>query len=812
MRKTFNASFIAMLLLLTGWGYSAKASHYMGSEITYTCLGNHQYEIELSVYSDCSAIPPGNNANVTLSAATCGVSNITLALQLQSTTDVTPVCPTANTSCNGGSGTFGISRSIYKGVVTLPTGTSGGCSDWVASYNSCCRNAAPTSIANPTSQSHYIDAHINDANSFCNTSPRFLDDAPVKYACFNDTIMTSFAATDADGDSLVYSLVPVRGSGGAALTYVGSFSATTPFGGAAVLDAQSGALIVNAAPQQQVNPIAVKVEEYRNGVKIGEVTREVMYYLANCTNDVPRITAFNNNPATPVSANTFYVNFTVTGVDSLPLFFTIGDADAGQTLSATWAGLPATAITTMPMGHPFFFWVPTLADVGLHTIQLTISDDHCPNPGTSSYVIQINVTAPVVTPPTGATYTQYDTLVAGAVGSLCWDMSMLSGTPNASFLDTTLTNATFLGAVSNDCWAYRGDSIATDTMTMYLGMGGYIDTLHFIVTVEAGVWPGDTDTDQLVDNNDLLPIGVAYGATGTPRDTASILWNGYRATDWGQVTPGSAVDYKHIDADGNGVINADDTLAITLNWGNSYTFRNRGGVRGTIPFFVDASTPPTQHQAQLPLVLGTQAIPANGVYGLAFTLQYDTSLVKPGSVYVSFSNSWLGTLGTDMIEVQRDFYPDGIVKVAVTRTDGQNMNGFGPIGALGFTIQDDIMLQRGNMDFTFDLLDVRLINAQETELGTNPTTSTLSITTSTQELALDRVSVFPNPARDWLRIEAQNTVIEDIIMVTVAGQTVRTWHPASDQTTLSLDDVAPGLYILTIRTADGLLHKKVRID
>lgn len=812
MKKIFNTSFYAVLLLLMGWGYSAKASHYMGGELTYTCLGNHQYEIELSVYSDCSAIPPGSNANVTLSAATCGVSNITVALLLQSTTDVTPVCPTANTSCNGGSGTFGISRSIYKGVVTLPMGTNGYCDNWQVAYNSCCRNMYPTSIMNPTAQSHYISAHIDDSNNFCNTSPRFLDDAPVKYACFNDTIMTSFAATDADGDSLVYSLVPVRGSGGAALTYVGGFSATAPFGGSAVLDAQSGALIVNATPQQQVNPIAVKVEEYRNGVKIGEVTREVMYYLANCTNDVPRITAFNNNPATPVSANTFYVNFTVTGVDSLPLFFTIADADAGQTLSATWTGLPATAQTSMPMGQPFFYWEPTLADVGLHTIQLTISDDNCPHPGTSTYVIQINVVAPA-TPPTGASYYQHDTIVAGAYGTVCWDMSMLSGTPIASFLDTTLTNATFLGAVSNDCWAYRGDSIATDTMTMYLGMsGGYVDTLHFILTVEAGVWPGDTDTDQLVDNNDLLPIGVAYGATGTPRDTVSILWDGYRATDWGQATPSSAIDYKHVDADGNGVINADDTLAIVQNWGNSYSYHQRGGVRGTIPFFVDVTTPPTQQQASLPIVLGTQPIPANGVYGLAFTLQYDTSLVKPGTVQVSFANSWLGTLGTDMIEVQRDFYPDGIVKVAVTRIDGQNMNGFGPIGALNFTIQDDIMLQRGNYDFRFDLRDVRLINAQETELGTNPSESTLSITTSTQQLALDRVSIYPNPAREWLRIEAQNTVIEDIIMMTTAGQVVRNWHPTHSEATLSVADVAPGLYILTVRTTDGLLHKKVRID
>lgn len=807
MKKIFNTSFYAVLLLLMGWGYSAKASHYMGSELTYTCLGNHQYEIELAFYADCSAIPAGSSANVVLSAAGCGVSNQTLALALHSTTDVTPVCASEPTSCNGGSGTFGINRIVYKGVVTLPMGTNGYCDNWQVTYNSCCRNMYPTSIMNPAAQSHYISAHIDDSNNFCNSSPKFLDNEPVKYVCDNDTIMTSFAATDADGDSLVYSLTPVLGSNGAPLTYTTGFSAQSPFGGFADLDPTSGALRAYANAQQ-VNPIAVKVEEYRNGVKIGEVSREVMYYVSNCSNAQPRVVSFSFQS---VVTGTFNVTHVANGVDSLPLFFQIGDADAGQTLSVNWAGLPAGASVSMPMGNPFFFWTPTLADVGLHTIEMTVTDNHCPNPGTATYVIQINVVAPS-TPPTGASYYQHDTIVAGAYGNVCWDMSMFTGTPIAAFADTTLNNATYIGAIGN-CLVYRGDSIATDTMMMILAASPtYADTFYLVLTVEQGVWPGDTDTDQLVDNNDLLPIGVAYGATGTPRDTVSILWDGYRATDWGQATPSSAIDYKHVDADGNGVINADDTLAIVQNWGNSYNYNQRGGVRGTIPFFVDVTTPPTQHQASLPIVLGTQPIPANGVYGLAFTLQYDTSLVKPGSVQVSFANSWLGTLGTDMIEVQRDFYPDGIIKVAVTRIDGQNMNGFGPIGSLDFTIQDDIMLQRGSYDFRFDLRDVRLINAQETELGTNPSESTLSITTSTQQLALDRVSIYPNPAREWLRIEAQNTVIEDIIMMTTAGQVVRNWNPTHSEATLSIADVAPGLYILTIRTTDGLLHKKVRID
>lgn len=811
MKRIFNTSFFAMLLLVMGWGYSAQASHYLGSELTYTCLGNHQYEVQLVVYTDCAGVMPALNQTVNMSA-----SCATLTAQLPidgSATDITPLCPGQASSCNGQSGPYGVWRAVYKGTVTLPTAPAGGgCSDWVLSHGACCRTGMGTAIMNGASQSHHVSAFVDDSQTTCNSSPKFLDNEPVRFITTGDTVMTSFAATDADGDSLVYSFAPAYGNNGTALTYNTGFGANAPFGTPAVIDAATGAVIIAPISVQQSNTISVMVEEYRNGVKIGSVLREITYFVTASNNNAPRVSSFNFNA---ITTNTFTVNHVVdpNNLDSLPLFFTIADANSNSTLSVRWDNLPAGASTSMPQGNPFFFWTPTLADVGLHTINLTVMDNGCPSIGQSTYVIQINVTA-VPSVPAGNTYYQYDTIVAGGTSMLCLDVSNFSGTlASTTVVDSILTNATLLNIFMSPCSVFQGDSIATDSMTFILcNTQGTCDTFIQVVTVEQGVWPGDTDTDMMVDNNDLLPIGIAYGATGLVRDTASIIWSGYRARDWGQLTPSSAVDFKHIDADGNGTINADDTLAITLNWGNSYSFRNRGGVRGTIPFFVDVTTPPTQQQAQLPIVLGSQSIPANGVYGLAFTLQYDTSLVKPGTVNVSFANSWIGSIGTDMISIQRDFYPDGIVKVAVTRTDGQNMNGFGPIGTLGFTIQDDIMLQRGNYDFRFDLRDVRLINAQETELGTNPTESTLSITTSTQQLALDRISVFPNPATNWLRVEAQNTVIEDVIMLTVAGQTIRTWHPATDQTTLKLEDVTPGLYILSIRTSEGLLHKKVRID
>ncbi|MBL0343144.1 MAG: hypothetical protein IPP71_21110 [Bacteroidetes bacterium] len=83
--------------------------------------------------------------------------------------EVTPLCPTALSSCNGGIYT-GIQEWVYEGVITLPMQ----CTDWTFSYNLCCRNAAINTITTPSSNTFYIYATLNNTISPCNSSPTFL--------------------------------------------------------------------------------------------------------------------------------------------------------------------------------------------------------------------------------------------------------------------------------------------------------------------------------------------------------------------------------------------------------------------------------------------------------------------------------------------------------------------------------------------------------------------------------------------------------------------------------------------------------------
>ena len=52
------------------------------------------------------------------------------------------------------------------------------------------------------------------------------------------------------------------------------------------------------------------------------------------------------------------------------------------------------------------------------------------------------------------------------------------------------------------------------------------------ISLDKCVWPGDVNEDLIVDNNDLLNIGVEYGKTGYARSSISNTWQGYTCTNW----------------------------------------------------------------------------------------------------------------------------------------------------------------------------------------------------------------------------------------------------------------------------------------
>lgn len=336
-----------------------------------------------------------------------------------------------------------------------------------------------------------------------------------------------------------------------------------------------------------------------------------------------------------------------------------------------------------------------------------------------------------------------------------------------------------------------------------------------VVTLEPEVWPGDTDADENVNHFDLLNIGLAYGAAGPPRPNASIGWVQQPAAGWQQSTPLSLVNYKHIDADGNGLIDAADTLAIVQNWGLE-TNGERGQSQdagyarqlSTI-LYIKPDTVSLGAPAVFDVILGDESAPAEDIYGLAFTIVYDTAAVMPGSASMAFGNSWLGQQPQNLLALSRDRYPDGRLDVALTRTDRQDVSGQGPIAQLHITIQDVIFLRGSEYEMILDIENVRLINSAEewAEVASPPSAIAIGGTVSSAGGAQGAgLKVYPMPAKDRIFIFSPNFPVQQVEVLGMDGRRRMAVQNASE---LPVAHLPAGTYFLRIRTAAGVSVRRM---
>jgi hypothetical protein len=362
---------------------------------------------------------------------------------------------------------------------------------------------------------------------------------------------------------------------------------------------------------------------------------------------------------------------------------------------------------------------------------------------------------------------------------------------------------------------YR-DSLCSGTyvVTIVDNASGVVYTVTVLIgTAQGCVWPGDADDNTTVNNWDLLPIALAYGESGSSRANASSNWVGQSATDWNTVNPIAGLpNYKHIDCNGDGLIDQNDLSAVQLNYGQSYVRGNGSGSQaGNIPFYVQSVTANEGDRLNLPIFLGTASDIAADVYGLAFTINYDTEMVDMGSVSVDFINSWLGT---NLMDIQYDFSQAGQIEVAVARKDRLNNTGFGEIATLNLTIRDDILRTNTSQTMDLEISNIRLISNDNRTLGTNPQAGvvTVNLNTSTEDLEQTNydLAIFPNPAKHNAEIQVQGAVIENISIYNAMGQVVQELNglnTVSQQ--LDLSDLSAGLYLIQVQTDKGIKTERL---
>lgn len=434
----------------------------MGADLTYRCLGGYSYEITLSFYRDCAGIDADDSAYVNITSSCFGSDSIFLQRIPGTGQEISPICPYDTTTCNGGRFT-GIQEYVYRGIVTL----SGPCADWTFNYNLCCRNLAITNIDNPGQTYMYIYATLNNTTGICNNSPTF-SNKPVPFACLGQQFCFNHGAYDVDGDSLVYSLITPYDSPGLPISYLPQFSATNPLSSspAMTFNTMTGDICMTPTALE-VTVMAVLVQEYRNGVLIGSVERDIQLTVLNCNNQLPTLTGINGTS-----------NFSETICAGSQSCFTIysSDADVSQHTYVRWDNsIPAGTFTVLPGSreNATFCWTPTVADISAnpYCFTVTVNDDNCPYIGSQVYSFCITVKGITVDagPDKSVGCNSYQTLTASASGG----SGLYTYQWNNGATDSSITSGPGIYIVT----ASDGSCTNKDTVLIIAGTG--VPTVDF---------------------------------------------------------------------------------------------------------------------------------------------------------------------------------------------------------------------------------------------------------------------------------------------------------------------------------------------
>lgn len=308
---------IFTLLLLFFFGNLARATHGMGGEITWTCQGGGDYVFELIFYRDCNGFEINTSSE---EIRVWGHPSVTsISADFVERIDISPSCTAAGgevpfdcgVGVSGGNGVGAIEKIVYRSNPITLSGVPPS-DGWFFTYESFSRSGNLTNITNPTNYGITISAAmfpIPGATGGCiDNSPRFLQE-PYMVSCTGEEYNHNPHAVDEDLDSLVFNWsepmdyfptgVYNPPTNPAPVPFEPGFSFDNPTPDAtfdpgnipATINSETGE--INFTSNTQGNfATKVKVDAYRNGVKIATVERETQQIVTTCTgnNTAPTIT------------------------------------------------------------------------------------------------------------------------------------------------------------------------------------------------------------------------------------------------------------------------------------------------------------------------------------------------------------------------------------------------------------------------------------------------------------------------------------------------------------------------------------------
>ncbi len=361
MQKQISIFLIFMLFVLT----KVFATHQRAAEITYRWLGGFTYEFTITMY--------------TYTPSPADDDRVFLPIKLgDNTIDDIPRITFRALPDN-------YTLNIYRMNHTFPAG-----GNYTISVEDPNRNFGVVNIPNSVNVPMYVETELIINPFLGNNNSVQLLNAPIDQGCVGKLYIHNASAYDPDGDSLSFRLVNCKGAEGLDIPGFTQPQASNSFG----IDPVSGELRWENPVLQGEYNVAFIVEEWRQGVKVGSVTRDMQILIGACANNPPDILSIDDSC---VIAGTT-LNFDITAIDpdgnALSLTASGGPFELPQNPAVV---IPDSA-TGMPEATTSFFWDVNCSHINRNPYQVLFRarDVHPEVSLTSFKTVFIKVIAPPI--------------------------------------------------------------------------------------------------------------------------------------------------------------------------------------------------------------------------------------------------------------------------------------------------------------------------------------------------------------------------------------------------------------------------------
>ncbi|MDR1792894.1 MAG: gliding motility-associated C-terminal domain-containing protein [Bacteroidales bacterium] len=324
-----------VVFILMSLAFSGFATHERAGEITYRHISGRTYEFTITTYVYTAS--PAKREYLDIDWGD-GSSKETVPRISETfiTNDIT--------------------RNIY-----IATHTFNSNGTYTVSMEDPNRNADIINIPRSIEVPFYIETVIVINATFGGNSSPVLTNPPVDNGCVGAIFYHNPAAVDAEGDSLVYSLINCKGIDGVDIP-----GYTLPLANSITIDRNSGDFVWDAPRAQGEYNIAILIEEYRSGIKIGSIIRDMQINIASCDNQPPLLDLQVDTCITAGDS----IAFTVTARDDTAQLITL--TAKGDVLSCQSPAKFPSSTTAKGQVSGLFSWQTNCSHIRKQPYHLTL--------------------------------------------------------------------------------------------------------------------------------------------------------------------------------------------------------------------------------------------------------------------------------------------------------------------------------------------------------------------------------------------------------------------------------------------------------